>query len=126
VRRLLVVVIALVLAAPAVAAPKLHVVVTGQDHHPRVGKRWHYEVRVTNAAGKPVASRIHLQFLFAGVPVGEVGVHAVKSGVWQETFGAPGNPSFPPASRGQRLVLQASATAKGYAPAKAGWWVVPR
>jgi hypothetical protein len=126
VRRVLVVIIALVLAAPAAAAPKLHVVVTGQDHQPRVGRRWHYEVRVTNAAGKPVAARIHLEFLFAGVPVGQVGVHFVRNGFWQETFGVPGNPSFPPASRGQHLVLEASATAKGYAPGKAGWPLVPR
>ena len=118
----------LVFAAPAAAQSKtLHVSVLGQDHHPRVGKRWHYEVRVTDAStGNPVACRIHLQFLFGTLPVGEVGVHVVKNGLWQETFGVPGNPSFPAAARGQHLVLQATVTAKGYRTAKAGWAIVPR
>ena len=125
---ILVVALGLVAAAPAAAQLKtLHVTVTGQDHHPRVGRHWHYEVRVTDkATGKPVACRIHLQFLFGTLPVGEVGVHVVKTGFWQETFGTPGNPSFPPASRGQHLVLQATVTAKGYRTAKAGWAIVPR
>ncbi|HEY4411637.1 MAG TPA: hypothetical protein VGN06_01455 [Gaiellaceae bacterium] len=125
-RVLLIVAIALLTAAPAAAAQKtLHVAIRGQDHTPRVGKRWHYDVHVT-AAGKPVACRIHLQFLFGGMPVGEVGVHVVKNGAWQETFGVPGNPSFPAASRGQHLVLEATVTAKGYRTAHAGWAVVPR
>src|SRR5579872_4111418 len=122
------VLMALVVAAPAAAARKtLHVVVKGQDHAPQVGKHWHYSVRVTDAkTGKPVACAIHLQFLFGGVPVGEVGRHTVKTGVWQGTFGTPGNPSFPPASRGQHLTLEATVTAKGYTTARAGWAVVPR
>jgi hypothetical protein len=127
VRSLAVLAALLVWSTPALAAGRLHVVVTGQDHQPRVGKRWHYEVRVTNVAtGKPVAARIHLQFLFGPLPVGEVGVHVLKSGFWQETFGTPGNPSFPAAARGQHLVLQATATAKGYVKAKGGWPITVR
>lgn len=94
-------------------APKLRVQLTAQSHHPRVGKRWHYEVRVTDAAGKPVAADVHLQLLFAGVPVGQVGRHHVRNGVWRETFGVPGNPPFPERARGQPLVLQAVVTALG-------------
>jgi len=112
---------------PAVAAPqaaKLKVVLTGQDHHPLVGKKWHYEVRVTGAAGKPVACKIHLQFLFGSVPVGQIGTHVVKNGVWTETFGTPGHPPFPATARGQPLVIQAIVTAKGYATAKAVWPIV--
>jgi hypothetical protein len=107
------------------AAPKarVHVVIVGQDHHPRVGKRWHYEVRVT-VNGKPVASFIHLQFLFGGSPVGEVGKHTVARGVWQETFGTPGHPPFPAAAAGQPLVLEATVRVKGHAVAKAGWPIV--
>lgn len=93
--------------------PKIHVQLTGQSHHPRVGKRWRYEVRVTDDAGKPVPFRVHLQLLFAGVPVGQVGRHRVPGGVWRETFGVPGNPPFPERARGQPLVLQAVVTAHG-------------
>jgi hypothetical protein len=123
-RLLIVLVLLLAPASPAFAAQKLHVTIQGQDHHPRVGNRWHYEVRVTNAAGKPVAARVHLQFMLGPLPVGEVGVHVVKRGFWEETFGTPGNPAFPAAARGQHLVLQATVTARGYAKSKAGWPIV--
>lgn len=116
-------------AQPATAPPakpaKIHVQLTGQSHHPLVGKRWHYEVRVTNAAGKPIAASVHLQFLYSGIPVGQVGRHHVANGVWSETFGTPGNPAFPARARGQRLVLQAVVTAQGETQ-KAGWWIVVR
>ena len=94
----------------------------GQSHHPRVGRRWHYEVRVTNATGKPVAASVHLQFLFGGVPVGQVGRHHVANGVWQETFGTPGNPAFPARARGQPLVFQAVVTALGQTR-RANYWI---
>jgi hypothetical protein len=106
-------------------APRLSVVIRGENHHPLVGRKWHYEVRVT-ADGKPVSCRIHLQFLFSGAPVGQVGRHALADGVWRETFGIGINPPFPPASRGQSLVLEATATKPGYRSARAGWPVVPR
>jgi hypothetical protein len=119
---------AVALAGPAAAAPqlkKLEVVLTGQDHHPIVGKTWSYQVKVTDSAGKPVACRIHLQILLAGVSVvGEVGVHVVKNGIWKETIVAKGPDAFPPAARGEPLVLQATVTAKGYATAKARWPIV--
>ena len=101
-------------------APKFRVQLTGQSHHPRVGKKWSYQVRVTDAAGKPIPFRVHLQFLFSGVPVGQVGRHRVPSGVWRETFGVPGNPAFPARARGQPLVLQAVVTALGETR-KASW-----
>jgi hypothetical protein len=104
---------------------KIRVQLTGQSHHPLVGKRWHYEVRVTDAAGKPVAADVHLQFLFNGVPVGQVGRHHVANGVWRETFGVPGNPPFPARARGQPLVLQAVVAALGETR-KANWWIVVR
>jgi len=109
----------------AAPAKRLTVVIRGENHRPLVGRKWHYAVRVT-ADGKPVSCRIHLQFLFGGAPVGEVGRHVLPNGVWQETFGASGNPPFPPASRGQSLVLEVTATRPGYRSARAGWPVVPR
>lgn len=131
VRRVLVLVSALLLvavagaSAAAAAPPKLHVVLKGQDHHPVVGETWSYSVTVTNAAGKPVACKIHLQMLLAGVSVvGEVGTHVVKNGVWKETIVAHGPNAFPLTAVGQPLVLQATVTAKGYAPTKARWSIV--
>jgi hypothetical protein len=106
-------------------APKFSVQLTGQSHHPRVGKKWSYQVRVTDAAGKPIPFRVHLQFLFSGVPVGQVGRHSVPSGVWRETFGVPGNPPFPARARGQALVLQAVVTARGETR-KANWSIEVR
>ena len=121
---------AVFVAGPSLAGPQaktLHVVLKGQDHHPLVGKKWHYSVTVTDAAtGKPVACKIHLLFTLSGVavPGGEIGVHVVKKGFWQETFGTPGSPPFPAAARGVHLVILAIVTAKGYATAKATWAVV--
>jgi hypothetical protein len=116
-----------VLAGPVFAAPalkKLTVVLKAQDHHPLVGKKWHYQVTVTGASGKRVACRIHLQFLFSGAPVGQVGSYAVKSGFFQQTLGTPGNQAFPAAAMGQALVLEAIVTAPGYAAATAKWPLV--
>jgi hypothetical protein len=91
----------------------IHVRLAAQSHHPQVGKRWHYEVRVTNAAGRPVAADVHLQILFAGVPVGQIGRHHVRNGIWRETLGTPGNPPFPARARGQPLVFEAVVKALG-------------
>jgi hypothetical protein len=110
--------------ATTTAKPKTAIVVrlSAQSHHPRVGKRWHYEVHVTDAAGRPVPASVHLQILFGSVPVGQVGRHRVANGIWRETLGTPGNPPFPARARGQSLVLQAVVTAKGQTK-KANWWI---
>ena len=122
-RRLLVIaVLALVAAAPASAAT-IRVALTAQSHHPLVGKPWWYKVKVTDAAGKPVAAKIHLQILFGGAPVGQVGVHKVKNGVWREVIGKGANSPFPAAARGQPLVFQAVVTAKGVT-VKRNWAIV--
>jgi hypothetical protein len=95
------------------AAPqKIHVTLTAQSHAPRVGKPWHYAVRVTDAAGKPVRARVHTQIVFGGAPVGQIGTHTV-TGVWQETIGKDGNQPFPKQARGYPLIFQAVVTAKG-------------
>ena len=102
-------------------APPFRVRLTAQSHHPRVGKLWHYEVRVTDAKGRPLHALVHLQILFNGTPVGQVGRHQVV-GVWRETLGAPGNPPFPAQARGQPLVFQAVVTARGRT-VKRNWWI---
>ena len=95
------------------AAAKLKVVVTAQSHHPVLGHTWQYEVNVT-ADGKPVACKIHIQVFFNGFPVGEVGTHVVKNGIWKETIPAKGKDAFPPAAVGQHVTWHAVATAAGY------------
>ena len=112
----------LLLAAPASAAT-IRVALTAQSHHPLVGKLWWYQVKVTDAAGKPVAAKIQLQILFAGSPVGQVGVHRVANGVWREVIGKGANQPFPAAARGQPLVFQAVVTAKGQT-VKKNWPIV--
>jgi hypothetical protein len=94
-------------------APRIHVQLTADSHHPGVGKPWHYKVRVTDATGKPVPAQIHLQILFGGSPVGQIGRHRVTNGVWQETIGGDGNQPFPARARGVPLVFEAIVTAKG-------------
>jgi hypothetical protein len=93
--------------------PGIHVQLTADSHHPRVGKPWHYEVRVTDASGKPVAARIHLQIVFGGAPVGQIGRHRVANGIWQETIGAGANQPFPAKARNVPLAFEAIVTAAG-------------
>lgn len=95
------------------ARTKLRVVVTAQSLHPVLHHTWWYRVRVT-AHGKPVACRIHVQVFFNGFPVGEVGRHTLKHGVWKETIVAKGKNAFPRAAVGQHVVWHVIATAKGY------------
>jgi hypothetical protein len=104
--------------------PKASIAVrlTAQSHHPRVGRPWRYAVRVTDSAGGPVPALVHLQILFGGVPVGQVGRHRVANGVWRETIGRGANPPFPAQARGHPLVFQAVVTAKGQMR-KANWWI---
>ena len=99
--------------AKAKPSPGIRVRLTADSHRPRAGKPWHYEVRVTDAEGRLVAARIHLQILFGGAPVGQVGRHRVASGVWQETIGAGANQPFPARARGLHLIFEAVVTAKG-------------
>src|SRR5919197_1571294 len=97
----------------------------GGGARPRVGKPWHYEVRVTDSAGKPVPASVHLQILFGGAPVGQVGRHRVENGVWSETIGARGNAPFPARARGVRLVFQAVVKALGHTK-RANFWIEVR
>jgi hypothetical protein len=102
--------------------PAIQVLLSAQSHHPRVGRPWHYEVRVADAAGRAVPASVHLQILFGGVPVGQVGRHRVRNGIWKETLGTDGNPPFPARARGQPLVFQAVVTAKGETK-KVNYWI---
>jgi hypothetical protein len=125
VRSILVVAVLLLVFAPAALAAPIRVTLTAQDHHPRVGKRWSYSVVVRNASGKPIAAKVHMQILFGGFPVGQLGVHRVPNGVWRETLGTGKNPPFPAAARGQALVFQAVVTAAGQT-VKKNWPITVR
>jgi hypothetical protein len=101
------------IAPPNPAAGKIHVRLLADSHRPRVGKPWHYQVRVTDAAGRPVPATVHLQILFEGSPVGQIGRHRVANGVWSETIGGDRNAPFPARARGLPLVFEAIVTARG-------------
>ncbi|MGB2875475.1 MAG: hypothetical protein WBB76_08380 [Gaiellaceae bacterium] len=93
--------------------PGIRVRLTADSHHPRVGKPWTYEVQVTDTAGKPVAASIHVQIVFGGVAVGQIGRYHVTNGVWRETIGAGANQPFPSRARGVPLAFEAIVKAKG-------------
>ena len=80
--------------------------------------------QLPRAGSRTSAPTVVVKLLFGSVPVGQIGVHTVKNGKWQETFGTPGHPPFPAAAKGQSLVIQAIVTAKGYAVTKATWPIV--
>jgi hypothetical protein len=65
--------IALVVAASAGASASFHATLRALTHAPKVNARWRYEVRVTDAAGRPLRARITVQL---SDPFG--GVHAVE------------------------------------------------
>ena len=106
------------------AASAIRVALTADTHTPRAGARWSYSVRVADDRGKPLPARVHLQVVFGGAAVGQVGVHRVR-GVWKETLGTPGNPPWPARSRGLPLTFQAVVTARGRT-VKRNWWIKVR
>ncbi|MDX6513978.1 MAG: hypothetical protein QOE36_3482 [Gaiellaceae bacterium] len=94
---------------------------TADTHTPKAGAKWSYAVRVTDGRGRPLPARVHLQILFGGAPVGQVGAHRVR-GLWRETLGTPRNPPWPARSRGVPLTFQAVVTANGMT-VKRNWWI---
>ena len=88
----------------------IHLVLTATNHTPVANKPWHYTVRVTDSAGKPVSATVHAQVLSQGQVVGQIdngAVHNAPTGVWTEEV------TWPPASVGQPLVMQVVVTALG-------------
>src|SRR4051812_30029618 len=98
---------AVALAIPAAAgAAKPEVVLLAATHTPKAAAAWPYAVVVTDAQGRLVPARIHLQIMLGSLPVGQVGRHAVD-GLWAETL------EWPQDAVGQTLVLQVDVTAGG-------------
>jgi hypothetical protein len=101
-----VVVVALALAAPAAGAAGPRVVLLAPTHVPRADAPWPYAVVVTDAAGRFLPARLHMQITLGSLPVGQVGRHAVD-GLWAETL------TWPKDALGQALTFEVEATAAG-------------
>jgi hypothetical protein len=111
---LVVVVLALPLAAGA-ASPAFKVEFSAPTHTPKVDAVWPWSLKVTNAAGKPVAARITVRIVD---PYG--GVHPVEFGCCKKNI--TNHPikgsfrdyvKFPPESQGFRLRFQVVVKALG-------------
>jgi hypothetical protein len=92
-----------------------------------VDARWNYTVRVTDLAGRPLAARLTVQ---VSDPLG--GLHPVEFGSstkpitnWPMRGVFADFVRWPAASRGFRLKLRVTVTAKG-ATGRAEYWVKPR
>jgi hypothetical protein len=98
-----------VTAGGATSAPVLpaRVTIAAATHHPRANAPWPVTVRVTNAAGKPIAATLTMRILFSGTPVGKVDNGRVYHfvGTWREKKGE--EIKWPAASRSQPLAFEA-------------------
>jgi hypothetical protein len=120
--------LALALAAPARgAAPPFRVTLTGATHTPKVNARWPYEVRVTDAAGRPISARLTVQI---ADPFG--GVHPVEFDCCKRnivSYPFMGlfceQAEFPAESRGFKLTFRVVVKALGKTVVRT-YWVRPR
>jgi hypothetical protein len=73
------------------------------NHDPKVGKNWAYTVHVTDAAGKPLAGTVDIEFLFGQQVVGHdtPPTHPLKHGRWHDYL------NYPPPAAGQPLTFRA-------------------
>lgn len=79
-------------SSPTVTTGPVHATLHGQDHKPRVGKRWLYSVHVTDAGGRPLSGTVETDFVVSGL--GVVGketpaVHRLKNGVLKDNINYP-------------------------------------
>jgi hypothetical protein len=75
---------------------------TAPNHTPPAGKLWPYAVKVTDAAGKPLAGTVDTEFLFGGQVVGHESppTHTLKNGGLHDEM------TWPAQAVGQPLTLQ--------------------
>ena len=91
---------------PAQSTPappaSIHATLAGESHHPVAGRRWHYRVTVTDAAGKPLTGTETTHYTFGGAVVGTEHPENVNfsRGVYNDTI------EFPPAAVGHPLELE--------------------
>jgi hypothetical protein len=108
----------------------IRVTLTARNHRPRASDspyvHWWYCVRVRTAAGKSVASKIHLQILSGSTPLHDAGYVSLKKGYDHWCAGIGGEASVLLAvPRGKRLVFQAVVRAEGVT-VKRNWPIVVR
>lgn len=126
---------ALALHGPTLPATGTHrspirVSLTAQNHQPRAShnpyKHWWYSVKVTSAAGKSVASTIHLQILSGHTPLAGVGLITLKKGYdhWSAAIGGEAS-VLNVLPRGKKLIFQAVVRAKDVT-VKRDWPIVVR
>jgi hypothetical protein len=89
--------------APAIARSSIHVKITGENHHPVVGKNWTYSVTVTNAKGQKLAGTETTHYLYDGSVVGTEKPENVhfKNGRYRDTI------QFPATAVGEPLAVEA-------------------
>jgi hypothetical protein len=116
------------MAAVGTSQSPIRVTLTAQNHHPHASAspsvQWGYCVRVRTAAGKSVASTIHLQILQGRKPVGQVGFVSLRKGYdhWCASIGGETNPLLA-VPRGKKLIFQAVVRAEGVT-VKRNWPIV--
>jgi hypothetical protein len=106
------------MAALGESRTPIRVTLTAQNHHPRASAspsvQWGYCVKVRTAAGKSVASTIHLQILQGHKSVGQVGFVSLRRGYdhWCASIGGETN-ALLAVPRGKKLIFQAVVRADG-------------
>lgn len=87
----------------AIAKSRIHVTMTGQNHHPTVSKNWTYTIKVTSATGTKLSGTVTTHYLFSGSVVGTQKPENVrfKDGHYRDTV------QFPSDSLGQPLMVEA-------------------
>ncbi len=122
---LLVAVLALPLSAGA--ALTFRTVFAAPTHTPKVKTRWPWSIRVTTAAGKPLAARITVQIAVPGAGVFPVEFGCCKKNITNHpiTGSFKDWTIFPPESKGFKLKFQVVVKALGVTRT-VGYAVTPR
>lgn len=123
-------IVAVAAASEKKTAGRIRVTLTAKNHYPRPrndpGWQWGYCVRITTAAGKSVASTIHLQILMGATRVAALGYVSLRRGYdhWCATIGGEDNVLLG-VPRGKKLVFQAVVRADGVT-VRRNWPIVVR
>jgi hypothetical protein len=87
---------------PTVSTGPVRVTLHGANHNPVAGKPWSYSVRVTDAAGHPLAGTVETEFVVPAIGVAgkeTPPIHRLKNGVLNDQI------TFPADSVGQPITM---------------------